>query len=57
MDPSVLQEELLQEIKEEYGMTLSVNWTEQELYKKVYRAYLTELKHLVRIIDKKGDAK
>lgn len=57
IDPEKIQKELQQEMTAEYGMTLRSNWTEELLYKKVYRAYITELKQFVRTVEKKGDTK
>lgn len=55
IDPAKLQKELEQEMTVEYGMTLCSNWTDELLYKKVYRSYITELKQFVRTVEKKGD--
>lgn len=55
--PEKIQKELQMEMEAEYGMVLRSNWSEELLYKKVYRAYITELKQFVRTIERKGDTK
>lgn len=57
VEPKSLQKELLQEMEKDYGMTLYNTWSDEVLYKNVYRAYITELKQFVRTVEKKGDTK
>ena len=57
VEPKSLQKELLQEMEKDYGMTLYNTWSDEALYKNVYRAYITELKQFVRTVEKKGDTK
>lgn len=57
IDPPILQRKIKQEMEAEYGMKLYDQWSEEVLYKNVYRAYITELKQFVKTIEKKGDTK
>lgn len=57
VEPKSLQKELLQEMEKDYGMTIYNTWSDEALYKNVYRAYITELKQFVRTVEKKGDTK
>lgn len=55
--PETLQKEVIQEMKKDYQMTLHTTWNAKDLYKNVYRAYITELKQFVKTVEKKGDTK
>ena len=45
------------EMTEAYGSSFKNKLTEERLFKKVYRAYLAELKYFVKTNQKKGDNK
>ncbi len=51
--PEQFMEKILQEMKKDYDMNLLIPWTEEQLYKKIYHAYITELKYFVKSTDRK----
>lgn len=55
--PEELKCEVTKAMESEYNMKFLNAWNEETLYKKVYRAYITELKQFVRNVGKKGDTK
>lgn len=55
--PEELKCEVTKAMESEYNMKFLNAWNEENLYKKVYRAYITELKQFVRNVGKKGDTK
>ena len=55
--PEELKYEVTREMETEYSMKFLNTWSEENLYKRVYRAYITELKQFVRNAGKKGDTK
>ena len=55
--PQDLKAKISDDMKKAYGQEFRCQWTETELYKKIYRIYLSELKYLVKALAKKGEAK
>ena len=57
IDPEEIGKQVEAEMTEAYGSSFKNKLTEERLFKKVYRAYLAELKYLVKTNQKKGDNK
>lgn len=55
--PQDLKNEISKDMTEAYGQEFSCQWTETELYKKIYRIYISELKYLAKALAKKGETK
>ncbi len=55
--PQDLKTEISKDMTEAYGQEFSCQWTETELYKKIYRIYISELKYLAKALAKKGETK
>lgn len=55
--PQDLKAKISDDMKKAYGQEFRCQWTETELYKKIYRIYLSELKYLVKALAKKGEEK
>ena len=55
--PDQLKEEITKQMRQEYQIDFHTELSENELYKLVYRAYITELKQFVRTIEKGGESK
>lgn len=55
--PQDLKAKISDDMKKAYGQEFRCQWAETELYKKIYRIYLSELKYLVKALAKKGEAK
>ena len=48
VNPDQIKKTIEQEILEEYGMRVVLPWTDAQLYKHTYRAYITELKYFLK---------
>ena len=48
--PQDLKNEISKDMTEAYGQEFSCQWTETELYKKIYRIYISELKYLAKAL-------
>lgn len=57
IDPEEIGKQVEAEMTEAYGSSFKNKLTEERLFKKVYRAYLAELKYFVKTNQKKGDNK
>ena len=51
VNPDQIKKTIEQEILEEYGMRVVLPWTDAQLYKHTYRAYITELKYFVKKLE------
>lgn len=55
--PQDLKAKISDDMKKAYGQEFRCQWTETELYKKIYRIYISELKYLAKALAKKGETK
>ena len=52
VDPKQLAAEVSEKINQFYQVPFTNQWGENTLYKNIYRIYLTELKYLVKSLNK-----
>ncbi len=57
VDPCMIKQQVYQEITELYQIPFETGLSEEQLYRSVYRTYITELKYLVKSLEKRGNAK
>lgn len=55
INPDVISREVTEQMQKDYTEHFESRWTEQELFENVYRAYLTELKNVVKFLGQKGE--
>ena len=51
VNPDQIKKMIEQEMLEEYGMRVVLPWSDSQLYKQTYRAYITELKYFVKKLE------
>lgn len=51
VNPDQIKRMIEQEMLEEYGMRVVLPWSDSQLYKQTYRAYITELKYFVKKLE------
>lgn len=55
INPDEISREVTEQMQKDYTEHFESRWTEQELFENVYRAYLTELKNVVKFLGQKGE--
>lgn len=53
--PDELKEKVVESIHADYDPGFETDWSEEKLFKFTYRVYLTELKHIVKMIQQGGE--